>query len=63
MYNEMDPCCFRVSLRDPFIDYVAGVAQHNGTVHSVFVDHENTQHSIGPAGYQALAGFLARTAP
>jgi len=60
VYNEFDPCCFRVAPGDPLVEYVADVAKRNGTNHRVFIDRENLDHSLGPRGLEALDDFLQR---
>jgi len=57
-FNVKDPCCFRVSPGDPLVTYlVSGGIRADRTIR-VFVDTENTGHSIGAAGYPELRAFL-----
>jgi dienelactone hydrolase len=60
VFNELDPCCFRVDENDPFLSYFADMGAHNHTVRRVFIDQNNASHSLSRAGYRALERFLSR---
>lgn len=62
MYNQYDPCCFRMN---PGSEFAAWLVQGGapGKSVQVFVDTENGEHSIGPAGYVVLESFLRATLP
>ena len=61
VYNEHDPCCFRLSPDDPFLLYLqsAAVALHKPI--GVYVDRETTTHSFSEAAVDAMDTFVAVT--
>jgi hypothetical protein len=61
VYNEHDPCCFRLSPDDVFLRYLqsAAVALHKPI--GVYVDRETTMHSFSAAAVDAMDTFVAVT--
>lgn len=61
VYNEHDPCCFRLAPDDPFLRYLqsAAVALHKPI--GVYVDRETTTHSFSDAAVNAMDTFIAAT--
>ncbi|MEO7997446.1 MAG: hypothetical protein ABI852_08380, partial [Gemmatimonadaceae bacterium] len=58
MFNTLDPCCYRVSAGDPFINYLERGGVRSGRTVRVFVDPINDIHGVGPAGFVELDRFL-----
>lgn len=58
IYNQWDGCCYRVLPDEPIVDYLRTAGTAAGKTIEVYVDESNTQHSIGPSGYQRLEVFL-----
>ena len=63
VYNEHDPCCFRLRPDEPFIRYLQDASLALNKPIGVFVDRENTTHSFSDAAFAALDTFLAATEP
>lgn len=58
MFNTWDPCCYRVSAGDPFLDYLVRGGVRSGRKVQAFVDPTNDTHGIGPNGFIELDRFL-----
>ncbi|MEO7362159.1 MAG: hypothetical protein ABI120_17650 [Gemmatimonadaceae bacterium] len=58
LYTTNDPCCFRMPVGDPLIDYVErGGARSSRTIR-LFVDGVSTIHGISAAGFIEIDRFL-----
>lgn len=63
LFNEHDPCCFRVEPEGEFVSYLRQGASVLGKPVDVFVDPDHREHSIGPASYVVMDAFLDRIFP
>jgi hypothetical protein len=58
IYNEKDPCCFRVQKNSSFIDYLM---QFNGVGNrkiGFFIDQENVNHSASIRSLDSMQEFM-----
>jgi hypothetical protein len=61
VYNEHDPCCFRLSPDDAFLRYLQSAALALHKPIGVYVDRETTTHSFSAAAVDAMDTFIAAT--
>lgn len=60
VFNEHDPCCFRMSPDDPFVHYLETAGRTLDKPIGVYVDRDNTTHSFSDAAFAQLDAFLAK---
>lgn len=62
MFNQYDPCCFRLNPGSEFASWLVQGARAGSRV-EFFLDTQNDQHSIGSAGFVVLESFLGKALP
>jgi hypothetical protein len=58
IYNAKDSCCFRVQSTSPLVGYIKESSIQYGKYIDIWIDEENTEHSISERGYEVLGQFL-----
>ncbi len=58
VFNENDPCCFRVRQNEPLVSYLQAASVQLNKPLGVFIDTANPEHSISASGLIALETFL-----
>jgi hypothetical protein len=61
VYNENDPCCFRLHPDEPFVRYLKDASVELNKPIGVYVDRETTTHSFSTDAFAELHRFVETT--